>query len=149
MSSLWTLATREYLSGSWMTYKNMADNDQRVHKCTMQNCKIPGFKKPSDLRRHQRSHEAPRFFCPMTTCSKHLRGFKRKDGLTQHQKRIHGTNSHTSVATPKCTARASSAASREDENMEGLSPVFVPAEMKNGLDIDLSPKDVLLAKLAE
>ncbi|KAI9646887.1 hypothetical protein NHQ30_004887 [Ciborinia camelliae] len=81
------------------------------------------------------SHEAPRFFCP------------RKDNLTEHSKRVHGTDSHVSVATLKGTAQASRVVAREDEEMENSGPASAPTEMKSNAKASSPAQDFLLTKL--
>ncbi|KAF7907687.1 uncharacterized protein EAF01_005273 [Botrytis porri] len=70
---------------------------KQTSKELLPSCKTTGFKKLSDLRHHQHSHEAPRFFCPARACKAQIRGFKRKDNLTDHQKRVHEANARASV----------------------------------------------------
>lgn len=79
--------------------RRCSDNDQRIHKCNTLGCKVLGFIKRTDLRRHRCSHEAPRFFRAMTTCRAHTKEFKRKGNLTEHQKRFHGNSSGDSIST--------------------------------------------------
>ncbi|TGO09531.1 hypothetical protein BTUL_0162g00080 [Botrytis tulipae] len=112
-------------------------------------CKIPGFKKLSDLRRHQRSHEAPRFFCRVRTCKAYTRGFKRKDNLTQHRRRVHEANARASVAASHDSKPSARAEPIEDEEMGNASPPLALVAIKDSFDSNLSPKEFLLAKLAE
>ncbi|KAF7862899.1 uncharacterized protein EAF02_010448 [Botrytis sinoallii] len=65
------------------------EDEERPHRCTVRGCNVRGFKKQADLRRHQGIHGNPLFFCPVTTCKSHTKGFKRKDNLTEHRKRVH------------------------------------------------------------
>ncbi|KAM0138630.1 hypothetical protein ACHAP3_003494 [Botrytis cinerea] len=125
------------------------DNNQRIHKCTTLDCKVPGFRKLSDLRRHQHSHEAPRFFCPVRTCKAHTRGFKRKDNLTEHQKRVHEANARASMVASHDSKLSARAEPMEDEEMGNESPPLALMAIKDGFDSSLSPKEFLLAKLAE
>ncbi|KAF7957485.1 hypothetical protein EAE96_003063 [Botrytis aclada] len=125
------------------------DNNQRVHKCTSLGCKVPCFRKLSDLRRHQHSHEASRFFCPVRTCKAHTRGFRRKDNLTEHQKRIHEANARASVVASHDTKHGADAEPIEIEETRSLSPTSALVAIKDGFDSNLSTKECLLAKLAE
>ncbi|KAG4027789.1 hypothetical protein MFRU_027g00780 [Monilinia fructicola] len=124
-------------------------NDQRIHKCTTPSCNTLGFKKLADLRRHQRSHEGPRFFCSVASCKAHTRGFKRKDNLTEHHKRIHGINPSVAASTLKGTTQDTQAVSTMGEVREKSVLAVISTEMKNGSDINAPAKDFLQAKLAE
>lgn len=125
------------------------DGNQRIHKCTTLGCRIPGFKKLSDLRRHQQSHEAPRFFCHIRTCKAHTRGFKRKDNLIEHRKRVHEANARASVVASHDSKPSARAEPIEDEEMGNASLPPALMAIKNGTDSNLSPKEFLLTKLAE
>ncbi|KAJ8064430.1 hypothetical protein OCU04_006769 [Sclerotinia nivalis] len=148
-SPLLQVSTEHQADKQDTTLKQYTEDDRRPHKCTIQGCRVRGFKNSIDLRRHQGVHGNPRFFCPVTTCKAHTKGFKRKDNLTEHKKRVHGTNSHSPVITLRTTKQGSRAASCEDEEMEDLSLAPTPVEMENGSNVNLPAKAFLLAKLAE
>ncbi|KAF5879705.1 putative c2h2 transcription factor protein, partial [Botrytis fragariae] len=131
---------------------NLAQNtedEERPHRCTARGCNVRGFKKQTDLRRHQGTHGNPLFFCPVTTCKAHTKGFKRKDNLREHRKRVHDANARASDVRADDLKQALRAASSEDEEMEDSSSVQVPANMQNGSMVDAPAKSVLLAKLVE
>ncbi|RAL62239.1 hypothetical protein DID88_004809 [Monilinia fructigena] len=129
--------------------KRSSTNNQRIHKCTTPSCNALGFKKLADLRCHQRSREGSRFFCSVASCKAHTMGFKRKDNLTAHHKRIHGINSSIAVSTMHSTTQDTRAVSTKDEGREKSTLAETLTEIKNGSDINSPAKDFLQAKLAE
>ena len=54
-------------------------------------CNNRTFADEPNLNRHQREvHGQAQYHCPVETCERHLRGFKRRDNCINHQKRSHG-----------------------------------------------------------
>ncbi|TGO22252.1 hypothetical protein BPAE_0176g00170 [Botrytis paeoniae] len=132
-----------------ITLAQNTEDEERPHRCTARGCNVRGFKKQTDLRRHQGIHGNPLFFCPVTTCKAHTKGFKRKDNLTEHRKRVHDANAGAYDVRADDLKQASRAASSEDEEMRNSSPASALVAIKDGFDSNLSPKEFLLAKLAE
>ncbi|CAD6439509.1 856a7208-edee-425a-8036-ee9d5c0573be [Sclerotinia trifoliorum] len=112
--------------------KQHKENRQRAHKCTTQECTVDPFKSSRDLRRHQASvHGKPRFFCPVVTCRAHIKGFKRKDNLTEHRRRVHLPVLPSPAVTLETSTQGSQTPSFEDEEMEDWSLAPVQGEMEN------------------
>ncbi|KAF7921224.1 uncharacterized protein EAE98_008650 [Botrytis deweyae] len=132
-----------------ITQAQNTEDEERPHRCTARGCNVRGFKKQTDLRRHQGIHGNPLFFCPVTTCKSHTKGFKRKDNLTEHRKRVHDAIARASAVLADDSKQASRAVSSEDEEMEDSISVQVPKNMQNGSMVDSPAKSFLLAKLVE
>ncbi|KAL5319793.1 hypothetical protein ACEPPN_012850 [Leptodophora sp. 'Broadleaf-Isolate-01'] len=63
---------------------------ERPYKCPTTNCKAKDFTNSGDLKRHQRTvHSKGLFFCPVSSCKRHAKGFGRKDNREEHVKRVH------------------------------------------------------------
>jgi len=62
----------------------------RPFKCMVAGCESKHFGTSGDLIRHKREvHSAPTFNCPVVTCTRHRKGFGRKDNFNLHMKRVH------------------------------------------------------------
>ncbi|KAK0116290.1 hypothetical protein ONS95_013312 [Cadophora gregata] len=71
-------------------FRRHMNKHERPYKCTTSNCKAREFTNPGDLKRHQRTvHSKGAFFCPISSCKRHARGFGRKDNRDEHLKRVH------------------------------------------------------------
>lgn len=58
--------------------------------CHIPNCKHTRFGDKGGLDRHNREvHGSQTYYCPITSCKRHIRGFPRKYNLFEHQKRCH------------------------------------------------------------
>jgi len=62
----------------------------KPHKCPIDSCDA-GFSDAKDLRRHNQTIHSTKalFFCPTDGCTFKEKGFKRKDGLTKHVRKVH------------------------------------------------------------
>ncbi|TGO39429.1 hypothetical protein BHYA_0054g00250 [Botrytis hyacinthi] len=78
-----------------------------------------------------------------------FKGFKRKDDLTEHRNRVHEANARASVVASHDSKPSTRAEPIEDEEMENASPSSALVAIKDGFGSNLSPKEFLLAKLAE
>jgi hypothetical protein len=62
--------------------------------CQVPNCKHPHFGDKGGLDRHKREvHGSQAHYCPITSCRRHVRGFRRKYNLFEHLKRCHSSQS--------------------------------------------------------
>jgi hypothetical protein len=69
-------------------------NRRNIYTCEMPQCQNPHFSNKGGLDRHNREkHGSDAYFCPHTSCNRHIRGFQRKNNLYEHQKRCHPVTS--------------------------------------------------------
>lgn len=66
------------------------EHDGRPHLCKESSCKHRQFADKAGLQRHSReAHGSEAHCCPITSCTRHRKGFPRKYNLLKHQKRCH------------------------------------------------------------
>jgi hypothetical protein len=66
--------------------RNHLPDESRKHVC--KTC-AKRFLHPKDLRRHEKVHEEPQYFCTIAGCT-YNKGFKRDDHLRRHMEKKHG-----------------------------------------------------------
>jgi hypothetical protein len=80
-----------------LSYRKQSPRYCRSKKRKSLRCEDPAchnrtFADEPNLNRHQREvHGKAQYYCPIKTCERHTRGFKRRDNCINHQKRSHGT----------------------------------------------------------
>ncbi|PVH81697.1 hypothetical protein DL98DRAFT_653857 [Cadophora sp. DSE1049] len=134
------------------TFRRHMDKHERPYKCIVSSCKAPDFTNPGDLKRHQRAvHGKGTFFCPVSSCKRHARGFGRKDNKEEHVKRVHSLESSITSQSPE----------RQDSDQRGHETqveIGSPMSERGGSEMDgltsrtpsQDPSKLLLvAKLAE
>lgn len=97
------------------------DKHVRPYKCTISNCKAKEFSNAGDLKRHQASIHTSgnrKFHCSVVRCSRRRNGFKRKDNLSEHLRRVHGMEK---VEVANSSRELSEDDGKEDEDEDECS----------------------------
>jgi hypothetical protein len=92
--------------------------DSKPYVCQVPGCKHPNFGDKGGLDRHKREvHGSKTYYCPITLCKRHTKGFARKYNLFEHQKRCHSGQSP--ITTQPLTQRSQNHVSFDCEGTEG------------------------------
>ena len=130
------------------------DRHERPYFCMEPACHNLTFPAKGGLKRHQQSVHGKRLFkCPISSCTRHSKGFARKDNLVEHQKRVHpselfnddGTSLGSKSLTPGMDDEwRSTDGGQSDDNQDVSMKFLFKAAGIDGVDTH-----VLQAKLEE
>lgn len=97
------------------------DKHLRPYKCTFSSCKVRDFGNAGDLRRHRASvHKTGNlsFHCSVVGCKRQRQGFKRKDNLSEHLKRVHKIEKTKDFGTVVLSTNALNDKAGQDDESE-------------------------------
>jgi hypothetical protein len=131
------------------------DRHERPYVCMEPACRSLTFPAKGGLKRHRQSVHGERLFkCPIASCTRHKKGFARRDNLVEHQKRVHPSEtfrddgfsfgSSTPIPGMDDDWPSSDVSQQRDENQCGIAEPQLKVAGLEGVDIY-----VLQAKLQE
>lgn len=110
------------------------------------------FTNTGDLKRHERAvHGKGTFFCPVSSCKRHTRGFGRKDNKEEHVRRVHA------LEPPMTSQSPGRQVSGDQGGYRGLVELDAPRSERGSSNVEDLPtstsqdpsKLLLVAKLQE
>jgi len=111
-------------------FKKHWDKHTKPYSCTEPLCDRINFGDKAGLQRHERErhgkHGAPRYFCQVETCSRHLKGFPRRKNRDVHVRTCH--NIASEPRTADSDERGMEEASPTPSDQMGLLEITVPAQ---------------------